>query len=92
MRLLVAAVLTLLPAGAGAVALQNAPVGRAPPPGSAGCPQTTSYYAYRDGGPIKPHKLSELPPANVYSAVFRRIGGCEVPLVVKYGVGSRSQR
>jgi hypothetical protein len=39
---------------------------------------------------LKPRKLTELPPANVYSAVYRRdANGCEKPIVVKYGVGRR---
>ena len=53
------------------------------------CPRTTSVYAWRRGEPLQPRKLTELPPANAYSAVYRRIGGCEVPVVVKYGVNSR---
>jgi hypothetical protein len=53
------------------------------------CPRTANYHAYRDGKPLSPHKLTELPPANAYSAVFRQIGGCEAPIVVKYGVGGR---
>ena len=95
MRLLAAALLTLLPAATGAVAVQQAPI-RNPPvlkgaiqPGRADCPQTTSYYAYREGEPLKPRKLAELPPANAYAAVLRHDGRCEIPLVVKYGVGRR---
>ena len=55
----------------------------------ANCPRTASYYAYRSSEPLKPRKLTELPPANAYSAVYRLIGHCEVPIVVKYGVGRR---
>jgi hypothetical protein len=55
----------------------------------ANCPRTTSYYAYRSNEPLKPRKLAELPPANAYSAVYRRVGHCEAPIVVKYGVGRR---
>jgi len=58
-------------------------------PSSPECPRTTNYYAYRDGKPLRPRKLTELPPANAYSAVFRHIGNCEAPIVVKYGVGGR---
>jgi hypothetical protein len=53
------------------------------------CPRTTSYYAWQRGKPVKPQKLTELPDANAYSAVYRRIAGCEVPIVVKYGVSGR---
>ena len=53
------------------------------------CPQTTSYYAWDRGKSVAPRKLTQLPPANVYSTVYRRVDGCEVPIVVKYGVGGR---
>ena len=56
---------------------------------AARCPRTTSIYAWRQDKPLSPRKLTELPPANVYLAAYRRIAGCEVPVVVKYGVGSR---
>ena len=90
MRLLLAALIALAPTAASAVALQDAPVIRgAQQPGSAECPRTTTYYAYRDGKPLKPQKLTELPPANTYLAVFRHIGSCEAPIIVKYNVGGR---
>lgn len=88
MRLLVIAVAILIPASAGAISVP-APVVKGPLATSENCPRTTSYQAYRDGEPLMPHKLTELPPANAYSAVYRRISGCEVPVVVKYGVGRR---
>ena len=53
------------------------------------CPRTTSYYAYRSSQPLTPHRLTELPPANAFSAVYRHIGGCEAPIIVKYRVGRR---
>jgi hypothetical protein len=31
---------------------------------------------------LKPRKLTELPPATTYMAVFRHIDGCEVPLTM----------
>lgn len=46
------------------------------------CRPTAPYYAYRDGKPLKPHKLTELPPATTYMAVFRHIGTCEVPMTM----------
>jgi hypothetical protein len=50
------------------------------------CPRTTSYLAetgglYR-GQPLQPRKLTELPPATAYMAVFRHIGACESPLTM----------
>jgi hypothetical protein len=53
------------------------------------CPRTTSMHAFDRSKPLKPQKLGELPAANAYKAVYRLIGGCEVPMVVKYGVGGR---
>lgn len=90
MRLLAIALVALLPATAGAVAVQKPPeVKGAPLPSSPNCPRTTSYYAFDSSQPVKPRKLGELPPANAYSAVLRREGRCEVPVVIKYGVGGR---
>lgn len=50
------------------------------------CPHTTSYLAekvgtYR-GKPLTPKKLTELPPAVTYMAVYRHIGACEAPLTM----------
>ncbi|HEX8840483.1 MAG TPA: hypothetical protein VF750_08465 [Sphingomicrobium sp.] len=50
------------------------------------CPKTSSYVAdgagiYR-GHPPRPKKLTELPPAKGYMAVYRRIGGCEYPMTM----------
>ena len=101
MRFLTVSLLALLPAAAGAADVK-APltIGDAAQvtvipkgvisPGGANCPQATNYYAYKDGKPLKPQKLTELPPGNMYSAVYRRdANGCEKPIVVKYGVGRR---
>jgi hypothetical protein len=77
--------LTLFLAGATpAVAHDQARIGDAPP-----CPRATSMHAYDRSKPPKPQRLGDLPPANAYSAVYRLIRGCEVPVVVKYGVGGR---
>ena len=50
------------------------------------CPRTTSYQAdqlglYR-GQRLMPRKLTELPRAITYMAVYRQIGGCEAPLTM----------
>ena len=50
------------------------------------CPKTSSYVAgetgiYR-GQPIAPKKLTELPPAKGYMAVYRRVDGCEYPMTM----------
>jgi hypothetical protein len=60
---------------------------------SPNCPITSSYLAgteslYR-GKPLTPRRLDKLPDGNLYLTVYRRIGGCEVPVVIKYGVSGR---
>ncbi len=54
---------------------------------AANCPRTTSHLAdqagvYRRGEPLVPRKLTELPPATAYMAVYRVIDGCEAPLTM----------
>ena len=56
---------------------------------SPNCPRTTSYYAWRRDKPVKPQKLTELPPANAYAAVLRHNGRCEDPVVIRYNLGGR---
>ena len=46
------------------------------------CPPPTAYEAARRGGKLRPHNLTDLPPATTYMAVFRHIGGCEAPLTM----------
>lgn len=55
----------------------------------ANCPRSTSVYAFDQGQPLQPRKLGELPDANAYKAVYRTVGGCEVPVLVKYKVSGR---
>ena len=53
------------------------------------CPPISRYEAARRGGQLKPDLLDQLPMADVYKAVYRRVDGCVVPAMVKYGVGRR---
>ena len=53
------------------------------------CPKPTGVHAWSRDKKVAPRKLTELPPANAYSAVYRTVGGCEVSVVVRYGVGRR---
>jgi hypothetical protein len=46
------------------------------------CPHTAAYLAERNGKPLAPHKLTELPPATTFMAVYRHIGGCDAPLTM----------
>ena len=92
MRLFVVALLATIPAAASAVDLRNAPQTMgALPRASADCPRTASYYAYHEGKPLKPRKLTELPPAIGYMAVYRTINGCDAPLTMVEYRSSRRQ-
>ena len=72
-----------------AAAIAAAPLGL-PATSGANCPRTTSVYAWQRGKSVKPQKLNELPPARGYMAVYRRVGGCEVPMTVtEYRQGRR---
>jgi len=55
----------------------------------AACPATSRYEAAKRGKAPKAQKLGELPDADLYKAVYRKIGGCEAPIVVKFGVSGR---
>jgi hypothetical protein len=63
-------------------------------PASSICPPTSRYEAARRGGKLPPSLLTQLPAADMYNAVYRKVGGCEVPMIVRYDVGgtTRSQR
>ena len=51
------------------------------------CQRTTSHHAVLRPGP---QKLTELPPAVAYMAVYRTVNGCEVPMtVVEYRTGRK---
>jgi hypothetical protein len=76
--------LLLLAAISGASPLMTSPARRA-----SKCPRTTSIYAFQQGEPLQPRKLGELPDANAYKALYRTVGGCEVPVLVKYNVSGR---
>jgi hypothetical protein len=52
----------------------------------ADCPATSRYEAARRGKSLRVRKLGDLPDADAYKAVYRRIGGCEAPIIVKFGV------
>ena len=55
----------------------------------ASCPATSRYEAARHGKTPQVRKLGELPDADMYKAVYRRIGRCQAPIVVKVGVSGR---
>jgi hypothetical protein len=87
------AILLLAGIAAPATAAERAPAEQVTPP-APHCARTTSYLAdgkglYR-GTPLTPRKLTELPPASGYMAVYRQVDGCDAPLtMVEYRQGRR---
>ena len=77
---------TLLAAAASAQPIGDMPIinPRAGQPAS--CPATSRYEASGKGKMPKAQKLNQLPDADVYRAVYRKIGRCEAPIIVKFGV------
>ncbi len=62
----------------------------APAAPSNSCPRTTSHYAVDPTRPLKPQKLTELPPGKGYMAVYRTVNGCEFPMtMVEYRTQGR---
>jgi len=55
------------------------------------CPPTSRYEAARRGGRLGAQKLSELPAADEYKAVLRRIGGCNAPIIANYDIGGEQR-
>lgn len=53
---------------------------------SGDCPPISQFHARQEGGKLGLQKLGDLPPADTYAAAYRRIEGCEVPIVLRYGV------
>jgi hypothetical protein len=39
-------------------------------------------------GPARGSKLAELPPGNVVLTVVQEVARCQVPVIVRYGVGN----
>ena len=75
--------IALAPGAGWAASPQDKPAADRP---AAACPKTTSHVAtdktpYR-GERLQPHKLTDLPPATTYMAVYRQIAGCEAPLTM----------
>jgi hypothetical protein len=53
------------------------------------CPATSRYEAMKRGNGPTAKKLAELPDADLYRTVYRRVGRCEYPIIVKFGVSGR---
>ncbi len=62
----------------------------APAAPSNSCLRTTSLFAVNPTRPLKPQKLTELPPGKGYMAVYRTVNGCEFPMtMVEYRTQGR---
>lgn len=48
----------------------------------AGCPDTPMSLARKQGANPKARPLSELPPAQAFAAVDRRVDGCAMPMLI----------
>ena len=93
MRLLFVISAAILASGAGAEGpsqpVRDMPVLNPNVPFSKGCPPTSRFEAARRGGPMGAQKLNELPAADMYAAVYRRVGGCVAPIITGFGIGGR---
>ncbi len=75
---------------ASAAPAADMPVGNPKAGQPANCPATSRYEAMRRGNSSpKAHRLAQLPDADAYKAVYRKIGGCEAPVIVRFGVSGR---
>ncbi len=51
------------------------------------CPSTSLLPASEADGTARLRRLDTLPPANEILTVLRTEGGCQKPVVVRYGIG-----
>jgi hypothetical protein len=89
-RILLFASTMALCAAAMPVTAAQAPSMQPPARSGEACPRTAAQLAAERAGKADGklfHKLTELPPADMYAAVYRHLGTCEVPMIVKYRVG-----
>ena len=59
-----------------------APMPMQNPYSDARCPETPISLARKQGERLGPRKLGELPPAQTFMAVDRRVGGCAAPMTM----------
>jgi len=94
MRLLALALVLSVSTSASAASVsptRNMPVINPDGPSSSICPPTSRYEAARRGGKLPPSLLTQLPAADMYNAVYRKVDGCEVPMIVRYDVGGNAR-
>lgn len=46
------------------------------------CPETPMSLARKQGDRLGPRRLGDLPPAQTFMAVDRRVGGCAAPMLM----------
>jgi hypothetical protein len=46
------------------------------------CPETAMSLARQHKGPLMHRKLADLPPAQTFMAVDRRVAGCAMPMLM----------
>jgi hypothetical protein len=98
MRLLVLSLALTLPS-ASALAADTTPARDMPvitpawSTGSKECPPTSRYHmAKREGlQRSEAKRLTDLPMADLYMAVYRHVGACEAPIIARYGIGGEQR-
>lgn len=55
---------------------------------AATCADPALIHQAKPNRKAKMSKLTDLPPANLYLSVLRAVDGCQVPVIVRYGIGS----
>lgn len=91
MRLLAIIILASAPSAAEAASYAH-PAREMPlynPDANAGatCPPISRFEASRRGGKPSLRHLDELPGADLYKAVYRHVGGCNDPIIVRFNIG-----
>lgn len=92
---LFAGITVLLAATGAAAADLSVPIGDMPvfnpSGGPKACPPISRFEAMKPVGRLAPQTLDQLPAADLYKAVYRRIGGCVVPIITGHGFGGRTR-
>ena len=86
MRLLVLAALCL-PAVTSAAPRPVAPAPQSPLESRSDCPAEPSLRMARRGKPATVNRLGDEPAAASALAVYRHVGGCQTPAILREGIG-----
>lgn len=74
-------------AGSASMVQPAAPMPISNPYADERCPETPMSLARRKGGRPDASPLGELPPAEAFAAVDRRVGGCAAPMLMREAQG-----